>query len=159
MVVNMGLFVPGKPLVAGTLWVLDQVPGYVESDDVTAVLTQQGYWASYNTPYFPKIYNVSGARPLLAAVDTWCGNIDVSLLLVRRLAGVGGQVGRLLLVQQAASRPHLRAQPVRRASGWMHGMQATQRRHTFTHHARQWSGWWGLCVCVVCECVCGCGAV
>jgi hypothetical protein len=60
MVVNMARFTPGSPLVNGTLWVAEQMPGFVESADVTSVLIEQGYWASYNIPYFPRVYNISG---------------------------------------------------------------------------------------------------
>ncbi|GIL72060.1 hypothetical protein Vretimale_537 [Volvox reticuliferus] len=42
------------------LWVLEQVPGRTISKDVTKVLLEQGYWASYNVPYFPEIYNLTG---------------------------------------------------------------------------------------------------
>jgi hypothetical protein len=42
------------------LWIIEQIPGFTESGDVTQVLLQQGYWASYNVPYFPFIYNISG---------------------------------------------------------------------------------------------------
>ncbi|EFJ52468.1 hypothetical protein VOLCADRAFT_86598 [Volvox carteri f. nagariensis] len=42
------------------LWVLEQVPGRTVSKDVTEVLMEQGYWASYNVPYFPEIYNLTG---------------------------------------------------------------------------------------------------
>ncbi|GFR48281.1 hypothetical protein Agub_g10056 [Astrephomene gubernaculifera] len=45
---------------SGLLWVLEQVPGAVRSRDVSQVLLRQGYWASYNVPYFPEIYNLTG---------------------------------------------------------------------------------------------------
>ncbi|KXZ50243.1 hypothetical protein GPECTOR_17g881 [Gonium pectorale] len=44
----------------GVLWVLEQVPGAAISRDVSKVLLDQGYWASYNVPYFPEIYNITG---------------------------------------------------------------------------------------------------
>ena len=50
MIVDYNLFEPGKELVANTLWVLEQLPGEVHSEDVTDVLKSQGYWASYNIP-------------------------------------------------------------------------------------------------------------
>jgi hypothetical protein len=42
------------------LWVLEQMPGLIRTEDVTHVLKEQGYWASYNVPYFKDIYTTSG---------------------------------------------------------------------------------------------------
>lgn len=42
------------------LWVMEQIPGSTEAADVTSTLLQQGFWPSYNVPYFPRIYNLSG---------------------------------------------------------------------------------------------------
>jgi len=47
-------------LPPGTLWILEQVPGYCETADVTDVLNKQGHWVSYNIPYFSYIFNISG---------------------------------------------------------------------------------------------------
>jgi len=49
----------------GILWIAEQIPGYVETGDVTHVLFSQGYWPSYNVPYFKNIYNMSGYPKLL----------------------------------------------------------------------------------------------
>jgi len=59
MIINYNLFTPGKPLVPGLLWVVEQIPGYVEAADVTDQL-ERGYWPSYNVAYFPTIYVMSG---------------------------------------------------------------------------------------------------
>ncbi len=62
MVIDYNKFKIGtKPsqLPNDVLWVLEQMPGYTESDDVTHVLRQQGYWPSYNVPYFKFIYDLS----------------------------------------------------------------------------------------------------
>ena len=84
-------FIPNKGPLPGTLWIAEQIPGYVEryfksdlflsefavvcfslvfcasiSADVTNVWCAQGYWPSYNIPYFPSIYNRSGYIPLAA---------------------------------------------------------------------------------------------
>jgi len=58
--VDYKLFTPGEPLKPNTLWIAEQIPGYVISGDVTEVLKKTGYWASYNIPYFPFVYNISG---------------------------------------------------------------------------------------------------
>lgn len=60
MVVDNKRFVPGTPPGAGTLWVLEQLPGVVEAQDVTEILVRDSYWASYNIPYFSNIFNLSG---------------------------------------------------------------------------------------------------
>eukprot|EP01006_Ploeotia_vitrea_P042881 TRINITY_DN66667_c5_g3_i2.p1 TRINITY_DN66667_c5_g3~~TRINITY_DN66667_c5_g3_i2.p1 ORF type:complete len:594 (+),score=266.34 TRINITY_DN66667_c5_g3_i2:1060-2841(+) len=45
---------------SGLLWVLEQIPGSTEQQDVTATLLRDSYWASYNIPFFERIYNASG---------------------------------------------------------------------------------------------------
>jgi len=59
MVLDWNKFAVGKQLFKGALWVVDQIPGYVESADVTHQL-ERGYWPSYNVPYFDKVFNMSG---------------------------------------------------------------------------------------------------
>jgi len=61
-IVDYKLFTPGQPLQANTLWIAEQIPGWVVSADLTSSLTAngQGYWPSYNIPYFPFVYNISG---------------------------------------------------------------------------------------------------
>ncbi|XP_035209140.1 putative phospholipase B-like 2 isoform X2 [Stegodyphus dumicola] len=61
MIVDYKKFLPGKPLEDGLLWVLEQLPGYIHSKDVTKILKEERYWASYNIPYFSDIYNLSGS--------------------------------------------------------------------------------------------------
>ncbi len=41
MVLNYNLFQAGRPLKAGTLHILEQIPGYTMSDDVTYVHEDQ----------------------------------------------------------------------------------------------------------------------
>ena len=59
MVVDLNKFRQGELLMDDLLWVIEQIPGYVDSKDVTEVL-RNGYWASWNVPYFKKIYQMSG---------------------------------------------------------------------------------------------------
>jgi hypothetical protein len=51
--------------------VLEQLPGYIHTEDLTTVLTSQGYWASYNRPYYPDVYNMSGLWPLQEKFGDW----------------------------------------------------------------------------------------
>jgi hypothetical protein len=60
MVLDRKALVPGTGLLSGALWIIETVPRLVHAADVTDVLVQQGYWASYNVPYFSDIYKVSG---------------------------------------------------------------------------------------------------
>jgi len=41
------------------------MPGYVRREDKTDVLTSQGYWASYNVPYFPDVFELMGNKQLV----------------------------------------------------------------------------------------------
>lgn len=54
MVTDLSRFEPGTALAPGLLWVVEQIPGLVESADATQMLAQ-GYWASYNVPAFPNV--------------------------------------------------------------------------------------------------------
>lgn len=61
MVVDYKVFESQKPLKDNLLWVIEQLPKYFVAADKTDVLRNQSYWPSYNSPYFPLIYNMSGA--------------------------------------------------------------------------------------------------
>lgn len=43
-----------------TLGIVEQIPGLVESQYQTELLTKQNYWPSYNIPFYETIYNLSG---------------------------------------------------------------------------------------------------
>lgn len=56
MIVDYKLFRPElQQLQPGTLWIVEQIPGYVESKDATSILNKDKYWASYNRPYFEEV--------------------------------------------------------------------------------------------------------
>jgi len=66
MIVDYKLFQPGSPLQPGTFSVLDQMPGpYLQSADMTDWLQKEGYFASYNVPFFEEIFNVSNQWALV----------------------------------------------------------------------------------------------
>lgn len=56
---------PSDPLPAGTLIVLDQMPGFVSVDDRSDYLNQHGYWPSFNVPSNEFIFNVSNQWALV----------------------------------------------------------------------------------------------
>ena len=39
-------------LQPGLFWVLEQIPGYFQREDLTKVLENKTFWPSYNSPYF-----------------------------------------------------------------------------------------------------------
>ena len=67
MVLDLKLFTPGQDLLPNTLWIAEQFPGVVGTQDVTPIL-QYGYWPSYNIPSIPELYVASGTAAL-AKVD------------------------------------------------------------------------------------------
>ncbi|KAF0720690.1 Aste57867_115 [Aphanomyces stellatus] len=68
MILDLSLFHNGRLRPHG-LTLLEQLPGHIKAADVSDVLNRQGYWASYNIPYFPEIYTTSGFA--LKPGDTW----------------------------------------------------------------------------------------
>eukprot|EP00118_Oscarella_pearsei_P006261 m.28417 g.28417 ORF g.28417 m.28417 type:complete len:338 (+) comp30760_c0_seq3:508-1521(+) len=54
----------GVSIEDGTFRVAEQIPGLVVSGDVTPLL-REGHWASYNVPFWEKIYNESGYVPFV----------------------------------------------------------------------------------------------
>ncbi|XP_075023383.1 putative phospholipase B-like 2 isoform X3 [Calonectris borealis] len=72
MVVDYNAFTPGRASPPqGVLTVLEQIPGLVVVADQTELLYQQGYWASYNLPYFEEIFNASGIPELVKKYGDW----------------------------------------------------------------------------------------
>lgn len=60
MVLDHKRFTKGEPLPPGSFYVLEQASTFVEVMDATSHLNEQGYWASYNVPFFPSVYVASG---------------------------------------------------------------------------------------------------
>lgn len=72
MIVNYFAFSSGGPLPSrDLLHVLEQLPGYIESDDLTEHLINRTYWASYNVPSFPFIFNMSGNYDMQQRYGNW----------------------------------------------------------------------------------------
>lgn len=60
MVVDYKLFTPGSPPQPGTLWMIEQIPGFMQSTDLTSYLSSNGAYRSYNVPYFTEFWNLTG---------------------------------------------------------------------------------------------------
>ncbi|XP_060926880.1 putative phospholipase B-like 2 [Limanda limanda] len=72
MIVDYKYFTPGKTDIKEDLFVvLEQIPGLVVYADKTEELLKKGYWASYNIPYYPAIFNSSGCNELVEKFGPW----------------------------------------------------------------------------------------
>jgi hypothetical protein len=60
MVIDLNKYSPGLPIVSGTFWIIEQIPGMTRSADMSSFLEKHGYWPSFNEAYFADIYAVSG---------------------------------------------------------------------------------------------------
>merc|ERR1719240_2105034 len=60
LIVDYNLYKVGKPLPDNLLWIVEQVPGQIESRDMTQYLRSNGYWGSVNRPFFTSVRDVSG---------------------------------------------------------------------------------------------------
>ena len=74
-------------MASGLFWVLEQIPGYTQRNDLTKVLETRTFWPSYNSPYFPgslwsnyiiklkmidpEVFNKSGNLELVAKYGDW----------------------------------------------------------------------------------------
>lgn len=53
-------------LPKGFFYLMEQIPGYIEIQDLSEVLLRRGFWASYNRPYFDKISKDAGYFDMLS---------------------------------------------------------------------------------------------
>lgn len=67
MILDLNKFTPGKALVPDTMWVAEQMPGVVASQDVTDMLSY-GYYPSYNIPMNLTLYNQGGYPEAVASM-------------------------------------------------------------------------------------------
>ncbi|XP_041084538.1 putative phospholipase B-like 2 [Polyodon spathula] len=72
MIIDYNYFTPGKTDIKENLFtVLEQIPGLIMIADKTEELFRKGYWASYNIPYFERIFNASGGPELVQQYGDW----------------------------------------------------------------------------------------
>lgn len=60
MIVDTNKFTPGTGFHKNGFTVLEQLPGFIHVEDMSAAINDVGYWGSYNVPYFASIYERSG---------------------------------------------------------------------------------------------------
>jgi len=59
VIVDHNLYVNGMDqLKPETVYVLEQMPGYIESKDMTDVINVQRFWGGYNVPYFKYVFDM-----------------------------------------------------------------------------------------------------
>jgi hypothetical protein len=77
MIVDYNRYTAGKPLPDDLFWVLEAVPGLTHSEDLSHVLRDNGYWPSFNRPYFNDIREATGhtgAQRSHGAIYSWLNN-------------------------------------------------------------------------------------
>lgn len=77
-IVDYNKFKPSSPhnegeVKPGLLWVVEQLPGYTEAADLTNELKRESYFPSYNIPYFPAVFNLSGGNERVNTYGDWFG--------------------------------------------------------------------------------------
>jgi len=60
LVVDYNVFTTGDAIQPDTVRLLEQVPGLTYQADISDMLARQGYWASYNRPFFPETRRAAG---------------------------------------------------------------------------------------------------
>jgi len=76
MVVDFNLFQPGQALKDGTLYVLEQYPGYIAAYDATEDLRTVNYFASYNNPANKTAYELAGYPEMVAKFGSFYSHED-----------------------------------------------------------------------------------
>jgi hypothetical protein len=72
MVVDYKRFKPySASPVPGLFYLLEQIPGTIEYQDLTNLLYSNSYFGSYNVAYFPDIFNKSGMPALVKQYGDW----------------------------------------------------------------------------------------
>jgi len=64
-VIDMNKFTPGTQPAKddGLLTILEEIPGQIHWEDMTATLSKEGFWPSFNVPFFADIQRAAGYTP------------------------------------------------------------------------------------------------
>lgn len=76
MVMDLTRFKAGADPMEGFLTVLEEIPGYIHAEDMTAALINASYWASYNNPYYEDIAAYTGQDVLCKEDIQQCHDTD-----------------------------------------------------------------------------------
>ncbi|KAH0786051.1 Laminin A family protein [Histomonas meleagridis] len=72
VIVDSKKFKPGEKPTKDLIWVTETMPGIAIKRDMTELFVEQGYWPSFNTPYFEEIFNIAGyPEQMKAHNETW----------------------------------------------------------------------------------------
>jgi len=77
LVVDYNQFKADESLPDNAFWILEQVPGEIVKVDMSLYLRTNGYFASYNRPYFPEVREVTGhsaAEATYGPLFSWADN-------------------------------------------------------------------------------------
>ena len=65
-------------LLDNTLTVLEQVPGFTVTRDLTSYLRDRKYWMSYNRAFYPETYNLTHTQKLVDQYGDWFSHKNTS---------------------------------------------------------------------------------
>jgi len=102
MVVDYNLFSVGTPIPDNTVWMVEQIPGLTQKTDLSNTLRNQGYFASYNRPYFSDTRKETGhsaAEAKHGPLYSFAGNPRAQIF-----SRVGGSVETLFDVRNLMTR-------------------------------------------------------
>eukprot|EP00048_Salpingoeca_helianthica_P007766 m.114714 g.114714 ORF g.114714 m.114714 type:complete len:459 (-) comp14430_c1_seq2:72-1448(-) len=93
----------GRPLPPNTVWIVEQLPNYTRSGDVTAFLNRPGkqFWPSYNIPFFQDIYNMSGYPAMAARSDQYSYTECARAKIFERDAPLVNELDEMLRLMQS----------------------------------------------------------
>jgi len=74
---TLGLWTDRGSVPDDTLWIVEAVPGTIHAEDMSFHLREDGYWPSFNRPYFDDVRKASGfenAQKSRGAIYSWLNN-------------------------------------------------------------------------------------
>lgn len=106
MIVDYNRFKPGQAVPDDTFWLLEAVPGVVQSADLSHQLRETSYWPSFNRPYFENVRQATGhadAEKSHGAIYSWRNNPRAKIFADAQGAITGLQAMRETMTRNLAS--------------------------------------------------------